>query len=592
MTDIIKLLPDTLANQIAAGEVIQRPASAVKEMLENAIDAKATEIHLIIKDAGKELIQIIDNGQGMSETDARMSFERHATSKIKSIDDLFSVRTMGFRGEALASIAAVARVELKTKQSGDETGSFIQIENGQVSKQEVCQTPVGTSISIKNLFYNVPARRNFLKSNTTEMRHIVEEFTRVAMAFPEVGFELSNNENTLFKVEKGNLKQRILALLGNSMNNKLVPVLEETAYLKISGFCGTPDAASKTRGQQFFFVNNRFIKSAYLNHAVNQAFRDLLPKDEFPFFVLFIDVDPIRIDINVHPTKQEIKFEEEKIIYAFVNSALKHALGKYSIIPSIDFNVDAEIENLSALSTTMNAERLHQTKNDFLFQSFTQKGKAHFLEKTNQGQQWKELYKIQETLESEITHTHKEVDYFQISNTYIGFNQGDKIYLVHQQNAHERILFEKLSRAKEEPISVQKCLMPQTWELNASDAIVVNELLEEFLVLGYVIEAFGGNTFVIQGVPNDVRTGNEVASLERIIERYKFSAPTGRLDKRERLIKTLSKQRAVRVGKKLSQTEMDEIVQQLFSCNMPTHSPDNEKTMIVLSSNEIERLFH
>ncbi len=593
MSDIISLLPDTLANQIAAGEVIQRPASAVKEMMENAIDAGATNIHLIIKDAGKELLQVIDNGKGMSETDARMCFERHATSKIKTIDDLFTVRTMGFRGEALASIAAVARVELKTKQEGSETGTSIIIENGQVVSQEICQTPKGTSLAIKNLFYNVPARRNFLKSNTTEMRHVVDEFTRVALSFPTITFELTNNDKPLFKLPQANLKQRIVAILGQSLNSKLVPVNEETPFLKISGFIGTPDAASKTRGQQFFFVNNRYIRSPYLNHAVNQAFRDLLPKDTFPFFVLFIELDPERIDINVHPTKQEIKFDEDKIIYAFVNSALKQALGKYSVIPSIDFNLDSSIENLPAMNSAFTEEKRDNTQKEFLFRSFSEKGKAHFLDKQEtSNKEWKELYKIQESLETEIVHEERTPYYFQVNQTYIGFYQSNKLYLVHQQNAHERILFELFSKTSDEPITIQKCLTPQTWELNTTDAIVVNELLEEFLNVGFEIEAFGGNTFIIQGVPADVKPGQEINSLERIVESYKFSSPNMKLDKRERLYKTLAKQKCIRVGKVLAQSEMDELIQKLFSCAMPTHSPNNEKTMIVLSSNEIEKLFH
>lgn len=605
MPDIINLLPDTLANQIAAGEVIQRPASAVKEMLENAIDAEATHIHLILKDAGKQLIQVIDNGKGMSDTDARMCFERHATSKISSIDDLFNVRTMGFRGEALASIAAVARVELKSRQKKEEAGTSIIIENGQVQSQEVCQTPVGTSLAVKNLFYNVPARRNFLKTNSTEMRHIVDEFTRVAMAYPELGFRLTHNDNDLFHLEESSntisrkkLKQRIIALLGNSLNDKLVAVSEETDFIQINGFCGTPDAATKTRGQQFFFVNNRFIKSAYLNHAVKGAFSQILSKDAFPLFVLFIDTDPKRIDINVHPTKQEIKFEEDKIIYAFVNSAVKHALSKFSITPSIDFNVDSDIENLAALNRPFTAKKQQSTKDDFLYQSFTQKGQAHFLPKTNERQDWKERFAIQDELanmerpeETEIF-VEKKPNYFQVNNIYVGFAQSQKVYLVHQQNAHERVLYERFSQAQEHHITIQKCLVPQTWELGAADAIVINELLEELLSLGFELEAFGGNTFIIQGVPADVPSGQEITVLEELIDHYKYASTKGKHSKRERLMRTLARQKAIRSGKKLSSDEMHELIQQLFACQFPTENFDGEKTMIVLSSSEIDGLFH
>ena len=333
VADIIQLLPDNIANQIAAGEVIQRPASAVKELLENAADAGATEVRLVVTDAGKAMIQVIDNGNGMSETDARMAFERHATSKIRNIEDLFRIKTMGFRCEALASIAAVAQVELKTRRKEDELGTYIEIENSHVIKQEACACAVGTSISMKNLFFNVPARRNFLKSNAAEMRHILEEFIRVAMAFPGIFFSLTSNGQEVFHLEAGNLKQRIVQILGTPYNARLVSVNEETDYMNIYGFVGKPETARKTRGDQYFFVNNRYIRSAYLNHAVNSAFNEMIAKDSFPSYVLYIDLDPSQIDINVHPTKQEIKFEDEKIIYAFVQAAVKHALAQFSIAP-------------------------------------------------------------------------------------------------------------------------------------------------------------------------------------------------------------------------------------------------------------------
>jgi len=333
LPDIIHLLPDNIANQIAAGEVIQRPASAVKELLENAVDADATEIKLIVQDAGKALIQVVDNGKGMSETDARMAFERHATSKIKNIDDLFHIRTMGFRGEALASIAAVAQVELKTKREEDETGACLEIENSKVVRQEPVACPRGSNFVMKNLFFNVPARRNFLKSNAAEMRHIVDEFTRVALAFPSIFFSLTSNGQQLMHLEKGSLKQRVVQILGHTQNAKLVSVQENTDYLNIYGFVGKPETARKTRGDQFLFVNQRFIRSPYLNHAIMNAYHDMIAQDSFPLYVLFIDLDPAQVDINVHPTKQEIKFEDEKIVYAFVQAAVKHALAQFSVTP-------------------------------------------------------------------------------------------------------------------------------------------------------------------------------------------------------------------------------------------------------------------
>src|SRR4029079_622661 len=397
--DKILLLPDNIANQIAAGEVIQRPASAVKELLENAIDAGATEIKLIISDAGKSLIQVIDNGSGMSETDARMSFERHATSKIQTIEDLFHIRTMGFRGEALASIAAVAQVELKTKRTDDETGTYIEIENSLVQRQELIAASNGTSIAMKNLFFNVPARRNFLKSNAAEMRHIIDEFTRVALAFPAIFFSLSSNGQEMFHLEAGSLKQRILQLLGNNYSAKLVTVKEETDYLNIYGFVGKPDIAKKTRGDQYFFVNNRFIKSGYLNHAVMSAYQEMIAADSFPMYVLFIDLDPAQVDVNVHPTKQEIKFEDEKIIYAFVQAAIKHSLAQFSVTPTLDFDLDTSIQQLSSIQQPFTEERKSAATSGSIFKGFTEKNKAHFIEPTNRSElkHWRDFYESRES---------------------------------------------------------------------------------------------------------------------------------------------------------------------------------------------------
>jgi DNA mismatch repair protein MutL len=378
--DKIVLLPDNIANQIAAGEVIQRPASAVKELMENAVDAGASDIKLIINDAGKSLMQVIDNGSGMSETDARMCFERHATSKILTIEDLFHIRTMGFRGEALASIAAVAQVELKTKRATDEAGTYLEIENSAVKRQEPVAAANGTSIAMKNLFFNVPARRNFLKSNAAEMRHIVDEFTRIALSFPHIFFSLTSNGQELFHLEAGSLKQRIVQLLGNNYNAKLVTVKEETDYLNIYGFVGKPEIAKKTRGDQYLFVNNRFIKSAYLNHAVMNAYQEMISSDSFPMYVLFIDLDPTQVDVNVHPTKQEIKFEDEKIVYAFVQAAVKHALAQFSVTPTLDFDLDPSIQQLSSIQQPFTEEKKSAATSTSIFKGFTQKHQAHFIE--------------------------------------------------------------------------------------------------------------------------------------------------------------------------------------------------------------------
>ncbi|HEY2726935.1 MAG TPA: DNA mismatch repair endonuclease MutL, partial [Parafilimonas sp.] len=453
MIDIINLLPDNIANQIAAGEVIQRPASAVKELLENAVDAGATSVQLYIADAGKSLIQVIDNGKGMSETDARMSFERHATSKIKNIEDLFHIHTMGFRGEALASIAAVAQVELKTKRAEDELGTFIEIDNSIVRKQEACSCAVGTNICMKNLFFNVPARRNFLKSNSAEMRHIVDEFIHVALAFPNIFFSLSSNGQQVFYLETGNYKQRFLQLLGNQYQTKLVAVKETTDYLEVNGFVGKPDAAKKTRGDQYFFVNNRFIKSAYLNHAVTSAFDALLPKDSFPLYALYIDLDPSQVDINVHPTKQEIKFEDEKIVYAFVQAAIKHALAQFSISPSLDFSLNAEIMQTEAVTQPFTENKKETLTTSDLYKKFSQKNQAHLIDPTerNELKHWKEFYTStnyelritnDERLNFNPTENRKQeignlqpetgIPFYQLHQTYIIAHLQNGFLLIHQ----------------------------------------------------------------------------------------------------------------------------------------------------------------
>ncbi len=511
MADIITLLPENIANQIAAGEVIQRPASAVKELLENAVDAGATEIKLFVNDAGKALIQVIDNGNGMSETDARMSFERHATSKIKNIDDLFHIKTMGFRGEALASIAGVAQVELKTKRTGESIGTFIEIENSVVITQEPVSTPEGTNIAMKNLFFNVPARRNFLKSNASELRHIVDEFIRVAMAFPNIFFSLTSNGQEVFHLEKGSLKQRIIQILGNNYNANLVSVKEETDYLNIYGFVGKPETAKKTRGDQYFFVNNRFIKSAYLNHAVMNAFADMIGKETYPMYALFIDLDPSRLDINVHPTKQEIKFEDEKIIYAFVQSAVKHSLAQYSVTPTLDFDLDASIQHTDAVSKPFTADKQNSAAATHLYQTFTQKNQAHFINKKSDLEYWETVFPevqkaihdkagnslstpVQQKQEYNAPSFSKEwqqpkpnkrpssEEFVQLHKALIIAENENGFIVIHQQNAHERILYERFINAmKGKPIAIQRSLFPVTLEVTPADAVLINELFPTFI---------------------------------------------------------------------------------------------------------------
>jgi DNA mismatch repair protein MutL len=606
LSDIIQLLPDNIANQIAAGEVIQRPSSAVKELLENAVDAGATEIQLIVKDAGKALIQVIDNGKGMSETDARMSFERHATSKIKKIDDLFHIKTMGFRGEALASIAAVAQVELKTKTATNNTGTYIEVENSLVTKQEPIAWGQGTSIAMKNLFFNVPARRNFLKSNNTELRQIIDEFIRVSMAFPGIFFSLSSNGQQIFHLEQGTLKQRIVQILGTSYASKLVSIQEQSDYMNIYGFVGKPETAKKTRGDQYFFVNNRFIKSAYLNHALVNAFDGMIGKDSFPMYALFIDVDPSQVDINVHPTKQEIKFEDEKIIYAFVQSAVKHALAQFSITPTLDFELDASIQQLDAVSKPFTEQVKSNASASSLYSTFTKKNQAHFIDNKSELKNWKSFYEPianNKPVESApVVNNNNPAVFFtpansfqhiqQLHSTFIIAQNDSGILMLHQQNAHERILYERFINAVDgKPIATQQSLFPSTIELSSTDAVVLTELMPDLHYLGYHVEPFGNNTFVIQGAPADVFQGNEKVAIEKMLEQFKNFSTDLKYSKREKLFRSLAWQQAIKAGTSLTQKEMAGLLEDLFNCNTPNITPNGKPTYMEYKKNELEKLF-
>ncbi len=600
MPDIIQLLPDNIANQIAAGEVIQRPASAVKELLENAVDAGADEVKLIVNDAGKALIQVIDNGKGMSETDARMAFERHATSKIKNIEDLFRIKTMGFRGEALASIAAVAQVELKSKRAEDETGVFIEIENSHVIKQEPIAVPIGTSIAMKNLFFNVPARRNFLKSNAAELRHIVEEFIRVAMSFPEIFFSFSSNGQEVFHLEKGSMKQRIVQILGNSYAAKLVAVQEHTDYMNIYGFVGKPETAKKTRGDQYFFVNNRFIKSAYLNHAVMNAFNEMIARDSFPMYALFIDLDPAQLDINVHPTKQEIKFEDEKIVYAFVQSAIKHSLAQFSISPTLDFELDASIQSLDAVSKPFTEENKSSASSSSLYNTFTKKHQSHFIESKSELKHWRDFYEKPEPQEDSPTaaaliptnHKPQTENLLQLHNSFVIVQTNKGYYVVQQQNAHERILYERFALAVEgKPIATQQSLFPATIELAAADAVLLKELLPDMNHLGYQLEPFGNNTFVIQGTPADMNAGNEKTSIEKMLEQYKHFSNDLKYSKREKLLRSLALQQSIKAGTALTEKEMKVLVEDLFNCAVPNSTANGKPTYLEFKKEELDKMF-
>ena len=602
MPDIIQLLPGPVADQIAAGEVIQRPASVVKELLENSIDAGAERISLIVKDAGKTLIQVVDNGSGMSEVDARMCFERHATSKIRSADDLFRIQTKGFRGEAMASIAAIAHVEMRSRVADLELGTEIVIEGSKVQKQEPCSCAVGTNISIRNLFFNVPARRKFLKSDPVEMRHIIEEFTRVAMAHPAISFELVHNGNNLFDLPKANLKQRILHISGRKFEQRLVPVEENTDIAVVSGFVGKPEFARKTRGEQYFFVNERFIKSAYLNHAVSTAFQGLLPSDHFPSYYLFITLPPEDIDINIHPTKTEIKFSEERNIYAIVRSAVKHSLGQFNIAPSLDFEQETAF-NVPILKK--GATIAPPIRVDFDPTSFLTAGTKTQVKSEG----WQELHAItKEAKHFDIgpplqSEQHVSPDWseerpnsalstYQLHNKYILAHLRSGFTIVDQRRAHERILFEELMHSLEAHKSVsQQLLFPAEISLSKSEVVLLQGMQEELELLGVQIGAFNEDHVVVQGLPAQAEESGAEKLICGLLEAYKNSADELGTERKEQLAAGLARSMAIPSGKKLSTEEMNDIIDRLFACEMPYYTASGKPTVITFSLEELEKRF-
>lgn len=633
MADVIRLLPDSIANQIAAGEVIQRPASVVKELMENSIDAGSTQIKLIIKDAGKTLIQVIDDGCGMSETDARMSFERHATSKIRAAKDLFSIKTMGFRGEAMASIAAIAQVEMKTRKHNEDVGVRLTIEGSEIKSQEPCQCNAGTSLAIKNLFYNVPARRNFLKTTTVEMRHIIDEFQRVALANSDIFFSLHHNGIEVFHLPESNLRQRIVNIFGQNSNKKLVPVLEETDALRLEGFVGKPEFAKKTRGEQFFFVNRRFIKSGYLNHALMGAYEDVLPKDTYPLYVIFIEIDPARIDINVHPTKQEIKFDDERLVYNYLKVSVRHALGQYSITPTLDFDQE-QILNNHSLPSMGESRREANSSPPFLgslggdtsnssssegerYETFSSKVNNSEIDSSNL-QNWKKMYdgldefdQPQEdkignqpiTIESGMSEVNQLDDgnhsfskdvkpLFQIHSTYIVSHIKSGYILVDQQAAHERILYERyLSMLNEKEAMTQKELFPRNITLNPADAEILKDLLPQINLLGFDIQEFGKEAFVIHGVPADLKfSQDEQKVIEQLLEQYKTNRDLD-LNISENVARAMARSSAIKKGQSLTQEEMRGLVDQLFACAMPFASPTGKKCFVTFELEELANKF-
>ena len=605
MSGIINLLPDSLANQIAAGEVVQRPASAVKELLENALDANSKNIQLIIKDSGKTLIQIVDDGSGMTDTDARLCFERHATSKIRHSDDLFNIRSFGFRGEALASIAAVAHVELKTKKQGEELGTHIIIEGSKVKKQEPCQVPVGTSFSVRNLFFNVPARRKFLKADPVELKHILEEFIRVALPNPEVHFSVHHNENELYHFPISNLRQRVINYFGKNVNEKIVPVSEEADFVKITGFVGKPDFIKKSRGDQYLFVNRRFIKSSYLNHAIKMAYENLIPIDQHPFFVILLEVDPALIDVNIHPTKQEVKFENERLIYNYIRVAVKHALGKYSVVPSLDFesvNTGA-FEQLSSLqSNQASQESLSRPS------AFNHDRKPSKLEKDKWTEFYKGLNEVSQDFSSSpnaitlssnwsndedniVTPEEDHKNSFQVHDSYIISPIKSGLMVIDQEAAHERVLYERYHQSLlNHRIVSQKSLFPEYIEVDPKNATILDSLIGELQFVGFGIEKTGPNNYSINSLPAEGLSERADIYIENFIETYTSNTEI-EIGIKENIARSMAVNSRIKRGKKLESEEIIELIDQLFACKMPYKSPSGKKCFITYGLDEILNRF-
>ncbi|NEV93498.1 DNA mismatch repair endonuclease MutL [Psychroflexus sp. YR1-1] len=614
MNSIIHLLPDHVANQIAAGEVVQRPASVVKELLENAVDAQATSITLLVKEGGKTLIQVIDNGSGMGDTDARLSFERHATSKINSAEDLFRLHTKGFRGEALASIAAVSHVEMKTKTEDEDLGSHLIIEGSSVVQQEPCVTPVGTSIAVKNLFFNIPARRNFLKSTTVEQKHVIDEFQRVALVHPSVAFKLIHNGSELFNLPAANHRQRIVGVMGAKTNEKLVPVKEETDLIKLTGFVGKPEFAKKSRGEQFFFVNDRFIKHPYLHHAVSSAFEGLLKDKAYPSYFLYLQVNPQSIDINIHPTKTEVKFDNEHAIYSILRSSVKHSLGQFNVAPVLDFNKDSSMETEYGLhKAKAKIPSIDVDRNFNPFESETKFGKAARpagASPSRSTANWESLYT--EILEDKEDLMDIEVESeqispslfqgqatpyqtsgtFQLQRKYIITSTKSEMLIIDQHRAHFRILYEELLKnITAQPALSQQLLFPLKLQLNTIEIRVFKVLKESLINAGFSISEFGEDFVKINGIPNRLPESETSILLDQLLSDFENDIPDSGFDQTDRLAKSLAQSMAIKNGTLLQKEEQTELVNLLFSCKEPMLTPLNRLVFVKQSAADFDKKF-
>ncbi|MFL3660220.1 MAG: DNA mismatch repair endonuclease MutL [Polaribacter sp.] len=603
MSDIIQLLPDHVANQIAAGEVVQRPASVVKELIENAIDAGATNIKLLLKDAGKTLIQVIDDGKGMSATDARMSFERHATSKIQKAEDLFNLSTKGFRGEALASIAAISHVELKTKPAEEELGTGIKIEGSKVISQDFISTGKGTSFAVKNLFYNIPARRNFLKSDTVETRHIIDEFQRVALAHPDISFLLHHNNNEVYHLKQGNLRQRIVAVFGTKMNEKLVPINEKTDLVSIQGFIAKPEFSKRKRGEQFFFVNNRFIKSSYLNHAVVSAFDGLLESGAHPSYFLYLTVPSNSIDINIHPTKTEIKFDNEKVLYAILRATVKHSLGQYNVAPVLDFNRDAGLDTPYSFQPNSKTAAIPKISVDPDFNPFKEEFQKEInfpFKREKQTQSWESLYTDVDTSDAgqsaslfEHLEEEKTQKTFQIQRKYVMSLIKSGVVLINQSLAHQRILYEQfLESITVKEANSQQLLFPVQISFSSAEIEMIYTIKTELENAGFSFDEFTKDSVTIKGIPVSVTESKISIILEELLNDMNLEVPDASFSHFDVMAKSFSKTLAIKTGTRLSEKEQESLVNDLFSCKEPTISPFGKASFKTLTLQQIDHLFN
>ncbi|MBW8334417.1 MAG: DNA mismatch repair endonuclease MutL [Prolixibacteraceae bacterium] len=614
MPDIIQLLPDSVANQIAAGEVIQRPASVVKELVENAIDAGATQIKVNIKDAGRTLIQITDNGCGMSDTDARMAFERHATSKIKSASDIFAIRTMGFRGEALASIAAIAEVELRTKEHDQDLGTFIHISGSNIIAQEPVSCDSGTNFQIKNLFFNVPARRKFLKSNPAELKHIINEIQRIALANSDISISLYHNGSAIYELNGSNKRVRIVSIFGKNINQNLIPIETETSLVKISGFIGQPKHARKMFGEQFFFVNQRYIKHPYFHRAIMQAYEKILPPDAIPSYFIYFDMNPADIDVNIHPTKTEIKFENEQAVWQILQASVREALGKFNIVPSIDFDQAGSVDIPMPLRDYGDVHT-PEIKINPAYNPFEQTGSTKNYSGTDRSfaptptqrtnlSSWQSLYKglepdfssqpetpADEPVQFRMEEQQTAKSSVQFKNKYILTPVKSGLMVIDQKRAHERILYERLMQVIENhEVASQQQLFPETFELNASDATLLTSILPELRALGFDVRDFGKNSFIINGTPGVLHTSSPVEIIESLLEEFKNSPVNLQEKARETVAMSLAQASSIQYGQALKPAEISELIDNLFACKTPNFSPKGKKILSIMPLDDFEKL--